>query len=130
MFASDEETAELHRQATAFGDAKNWDKAVECLRRANERMVYSPVSYPILSWLRLPLYLQKAGRLAESMQVFDELDAATPTRVSRLDRSGDKAFLRRLTAYERGVIKKKRYLAIKRENLSALKSQAAIKGGL
>jgi hypothetical protein len=35
-----------------------------------------------------------------------------------------------LTAYERGVIKKKRYLAIKRENLSALKSQAAIKGGL
>ena len=57
MFAQDHETDALLREATQWSDAKDWDRAIACLRQANARMKVSPVSYPVQTWLRLPLYL-------------------------------------------------------------------------
>lgn len=114
MFARDDETADLMRRATAFGDAKQWDAAIECLFQANARMGTSPVCYPVLSWLRLPLYLQKAGRYEEAMQEFDRLHAETPARIDRLPVKGTKAAQRRLIDREQEIILQKRELAQRR----------------
>ena len=69
----DEKIAELNRRATQFKDAKEWDKAIECLQKAQLRMKKSPTWNPIESWLRLPLFLQQAGRFDEAMEQFDWL---------------------------------------------------------
>jgi len=114
-FPRDEETADLLRQATIYGDAGQWDAAVECLYQANARMWTSPVMYPILSWLRLPLYLQKAGRYEDATREFDKLHAETPARIARLSEPGSKALRRRQIARDQEVIQQKRELAQRRE---------------
>lgn len=69
----DGEIAQLHRDATAYKDGKNWDEAVACLKRANELMVLSGTSYGVDRWLRLPIFLQQAGKMDEADMSFSWL---------------------------------------------------------
>lgn len=120
-FARDDETASLLRQATAFADSKLWDEAIDALYSANKRMCTSPVSYPIETWLKLPLYLQRAGRFDESMRVFDQIDTETPVRVARFLGHASAQERRQSTIRQRAVIREKRMLAVTRESAAAAK---------
>lgn len=68
----DERIAALHREATQHKDS-DWDAAVECLQEANDLMRRHGGIYDIERWLRLPVFLQQAGRFQEAMQVFRQL---------------------------------------------------------
>lgn len=122
MFAQDTETAALLRKATAHADAKRWDKAIDCLQEANARMAYSEVDYPIATWLKLPLYLQKAGRFNEALAVFDEIAAATPERVAQHGGHLSQAVQAQVVAEQRREIAAKRELATKREKAATAKA--------
>lgn len=82
VFARDDETAALHREATALADAGDLKGAVDRLRKATKRMGTSPVSYPVLTWLRLPLYLQKAGQFKDAMVEFNNIIEDTDRRIN------------------------------------------------
>lgn len=70
-------------EATAYAEAKDWDKAIAVLQVARAQMAVSPFTYPVETWCKLPLYLQRAGRFEESMQAFDSLLDDLPLRVRR-----------------------------------------------
>lgn len=78
-------------------------------------MKISPVHYPIETWLKLPLYLQRAGRFDESMRMFDQIDVETPTRVARFLDHESAQTRRQSTVRQRKVIADKRTLAERRE---------------
>lgn len=82
VFARDDKTAALHREATALADVGDLKGAVACLRKATKRMKTSPVSYPVLAWLRLPLYLQQAGQFKKAMTEFNRIIEDTDRRIS------------------------------------------------
>lgn len=67
----------LLKEATDFGKANNHEEAIKCLTTANRLMKASATSYPIETYLRLPLYLQKAGRWQESLTEFQQLAVDT-----------------------------------------------------
>ena len=69
----DEEISSLNRQATEHFGNKEFGQAIECLEKAQELMRKSLISFPIETYLRLPLYLQQAGRFDEAMQKFEKL---------------------------------------------------------
>jgi len=121
LVINEDETAPLLRQATAYADAKAWDDAIAVLYKANEIMQASPGSWPIATWLKLPLYLQRAGRFDESMRVFDQIDAETPARIARSFGHQSAAHQKRLVAGERERIAEKKALAMKREAAPAKK---------
>jgi hypothetical protein len=80
MFGRDENfyrIAELNRQATALGDAGNLDAAVACLRQVAE-LNASTIKMTPTEGMRLPLYLQKAGRGDEAVQEMRRLIAMVP----------------------------------------------------
>jgi len=83
MFISDDETSGLLRQATAFRDGGDITTAIACLKEAQRRMMTSKVSYPCESWLRLPLYLQAAGRFEEAKAEFEFLLNDAKPRIQR-----------------------------------------------
>lgn len=64
---------ELLKEATRQKDEGNLDLAIETLRRAYAEIGQSYVSYSIDTFLRLPLYLQKAGRNDEAWDEFNLL---------------------------------------------------------
>ncbi|WP_171694570.1 hypothetical protein [Methylomonas sp. ZR1] len=68
----DERIAALHREATQH-KVFDWDAAVACLQEANDLMRRHGGIYDIERWLRLPVFLQQAGRFQEAMQVFNQL---------------------------------------------------------
>lgn len=116
MFASDPETDSLLRAATSHGASKDMQAAVMCLQAATSRMHYSPVSYPIETWLRLPLYLQKAGRYQEALTEFEKLISETEARIARAFSHQSKAKQRIFCRQEIEVIRGKMQLAAEREN--------------
>lgn len=115
MFAQDPETAALLREATQWSDAKEWDRAIACLRQANARMKVSPVSYPVQTWLRLPLYLQKAGRFDEATVEFTKLADETAGRIARAFPHQSKGKQQVFIKQELAVIQDKMRLAKERE---------------
>ncbi len=115
MFAQDHETDALLREATQWSDAKDWDRAIACLRQANARMKVSPVSYPVQTWLRLPLYLQKAERFDEAMIEFTKLADETGGRIARAFPHQSKAKQQVFAKQELAVIQDKIRLAKERE---------------
>lgn len=60
----------LLKEATSKHDSKDLTGAIACLRDAYGLLEQSPLSYPVATYLRLPLYLQKAGRFEEAMESF------------------------------------------------------------
>jgi tetratricopeptide (TPR) repeat protein len=123
MFVEDPETDSLLREATQWADAKEWDRAIACLEKADARMQVSPVIYPILTWLRLPLYLQKAGRFDEAMAEFERLMQETPDRIARHFAHRPKAERGKFVRHEKSVIKDKMALAKEREKKRKAKAQ-------
>jgi tetratricopeptide (TPR) repeat protein len=91
----DKEIADLHKKATAQKKENKIDLAIETLKKANEKMQKSTTEYPVESWLRLPKYLQKAGRFQESLiffgYVIKQLEVEHRARVAR-DIKGDRYF--------------------------------------
>jgi tetratricopeptide (TPR) repeat protein len=76
----DDQISELGKRATQLKDV-DWDGAISHLRRINALLRRSKVVYPIATWLRLPLFLQQAGRFPEAIQEFNRLIKETPKRV-------------------------------------------------
>ncbi len=124
LFAEDPETDALLRDATRHADAKDLEQAIACLKMADARMQRSPVSYPVLTWLRLPLFLQKAGRFDEAMQEFDRLIRETPARIARHFSHRSKAEQSKFIRHEKGVIRNKMALAREREKKRQAKEQS------
>ncbi len=63
---------ELHKQATRY-KGNNWEKAITCLREAQQLMPTVITEYPVSQYLRLPLFLQQAGRMKEAKKEFEKL---------------------------------------------------------
>ena len=80
---TDEEISRLHREATANKNTGNWDEAITNLRKANDLMIHSGVSYGHERWLRLPLFLQQAGKMDEADEAFRWLLADVNRRVEK-----------------------------------------------
>lgn len=66
-----EEFAALHRKATEFKDARQWDEAIACLRKA--KALVGPDGCSVQRLCRLPLFLQQAGHFDEALAEFQEL---------------------------------------------------------
>lgn len=66
-----EEFAALHRKATEFKDARQWEEAIACLRKA--KALVGPDGCSVQRLCRLPLFLQQAGHFDESLAEFQEL---------------------------------------------------------
>jgi hypothetical protein len=64
---------ELLKVATQKRDAGDINAAIELLRRAYSEIASSHVSYPVSTFLRLPLYLQEAGCAGEAWKEFESL---------------------------------------------------------
>jgi hypothetical protein len=64
---------ELLRRATQMRDAGDINAAIELMRRAYSKIASSHVSYPVSTFLRLPLYLQDSGRSDEAWKEFKSL---------------------------------------------------------
>lgn len=69
----EEEFAALHRKATEFKDAKQWEDAIACLRKAKELVTPSGDGHTVQRLCRLPLFLQQAGHFDEALAEFQEL---------------------------------------------------------
>lgn len=72
----DEELMRLNREATAAKKAKDWTRAVECLRQTVAKTGET-------SSLRLALFLQQAGRFDEAMTEFNQLIEDARPRAER-----------------------------------------------
>lgn len=119
MFARDEQVAALLRNATQVATT-DINHAADILLKARPLMQISEVSFAVETWLRLPLYLQKAGRMAEAERIFDLLDAETEQRVAHGGPQASETTKRRLEKIERRIILEKRELARKRAAKSDL----------
>lgn len=64
---------ELLKMATQKRDAGDINAAIELLRKAYSRIASDSVSYPVSTFLRLPLYLREAGRTDEAWKEFEAI---------------------------------------------------------
>ena len=81
--ASEEKSRELLKDATQKKNEKDLDGAIACLREAYKLMAQSSISYPIETYLRLPLYLQQAGHYNESIVEFERLLKNSPDKIAK-----------------------------------------------
>ena len=81
--ASEEKSSELLKEATQRKNDKDLGGAITCLREAYKLMAQSSISYPIETYLRLPLYLQQAGRYEESIIEFERLLRNSPDKIAK-----------------------------------------------
>jgi hypothetical protein len=115
---NEERAAQLLRDATAKHSDKDFNGAVICLSQAYKLMRDSSIIHPIEAYLRLPLYLQKAGRFEESKQKFDVLLAEVDSRVAREFDHQDSQTRKGLAAMEKRGIYKAMSTAYYRERKS------------
>ena len=111
--------SELLKEATARHDDKDFDGAVGCLREAYALLADSSTSYPIATYLRLPLYLQKARRLKEAELEFEALLTSTHASIARDDKHLTMAMRKGFVATERAAIYKAMCTTYKREGDAA-----------
>lgn len=78
----DEKIAALHREATA-NKKINWDKAIACLQEAQDLMRRHSSRHETARWMRLPDFLQQAGRFDEAMQEFERLLKEVKPRIEK-----------------------------------------------
>lgn len=81
--ASEERSSELLKEATQKKSDKDLDGAITCLRKAYKLMSHSNISYPIETYLRLPLYLQQAGHYNESIAEFEKLLSNSQAKIAK-----------------------------------------------
>lgn len=137
----DEETAALHREATRLRDAGDLDSAIVALQKVQERMRKSSFSNTAERWVRLPLFLQQAGRFNEAelefQRLLDDLPDLARREVGIGDRSvyygkgtSKKSICNLIVKTHKNVINEKWALAKQREDrrLAKLKKQTNGKG--
>ena len=78
---SEKQSSNLLKKATQKKRDGDLDAAIACLREAYGLMSKHTTIYPIDTYLRLPLYLQHAGRYGEAMAEFEQLLCNTPPTV-------------------------------------------------
>ena len=105
---------ELLRKATAYKKAGQWDKAISSLRKAYAVLGKSIAHYPLETALRLPLYLQQAGRYEEAQQEFERLLSSVDKWVAIMVGDRDDQYQWIVLSY-RNKIEDKMRLAEKRE---------------
>ena len=69
---SEQKIAALHKEATSY-KKMDLEKAISLLQEASDLMRKDDAGYLIEQWMRLPLYLQEAGRFDEAMREFERL---------------------------------------------------------
>jgi tetratricopeptide (TPR) repeat protein len=114
--------ASLHAAATQFKTEKEWDAAIAALREA-EPISVKCGGYPMAHYLRLPLFLQQAGRFQEAMTEFERLLSKIEGRIDReFSHRGVK--VRRMLAHaEKADTYEKMALAAKREKRQELETE-------
>lgn len=70
-FGKDHST--LHKEATQHKKDEEWDEAIQKLKAARKVAYGSKTTYPVRKHLRLPLYLQQAGRMDEAVKEFKKM---------------------------------------------------------
>lgn len=118
MLEGDDETGRLLREATALSKT-DINQAIATLERARERMMKSPVSYPVDTWLRLPLYLQRAGRTSDALAEIDRLQRETSWRIEHWGGHAMPDIKQTLAEAELARIAIKRDLIVKRAKARA-----------
>lgn len=113
--ASEEKSTELLKEATKKKNGKDLDGAITCLRTAYKLMAQSNISYPIETYLRLPLYLQQAGHYTESIAEFEKLLSNSPQKIAKEFSHISKQEQKGLSAMECSTIYDKMRLASQRE---------------
>lgn len=112
---SEESSSALLKDATQKKEEKDIEGAISSLREAYKLMAQSTIIYPIETFLRLPLYLQQAGRYAESIVEFEKLLANASAKIAKEFSHVSKQKQNGLAAMERAVILDKMRLAAQRE---------------
>ena len=69
----DERASELLKLATEKKKANDWDSAIAALKEAYREIGQSQLGYSLETFIRLPLYLQSAGRSKEAWIAFNDL---------------------------------------------------------
>ncbi len=113
--ASEEKSSELLKEATQKKNGKDLDGAIYCLQEAYKLMAQSSISYPVETFLRLPLYLQQADRYTESIVEFEKLLTNTPVKISKEFSHVSKWKQNGLASMEHATIFDKMRLAAQRE---------------
>ena len=107
--------AALHREATEHKASKEWDKAIACLQEAERLKPKVATIYPVKHALRLPLFLQQAGRFDEAMQEFQKLLDGTEARIAHQFSHQKKTVQKKLAHADYADIYKAMSTACKRE---------------
>lgn len=105
----DEESAELLREAARLKGEKDWNGAIEALKKADARTGTVGV--------RLPLYLQQAGRFEEAMAAFNKLLSEIELQVVKDFSHHPERFWDGFSYFPRSNIYDKMRLACKRQKL-------------
>jgi hypothetical protein len=113
--ASEEKSSELLKQATQMKNLKDLNGAITCLREAYKLMAQSNISYPIETYLRLPLYLQQAGHYTECIVEFEKLLSNSPAKIAKEFSHISKQEQNGLSAMDISTIYDKMRLASQRE---------------
>lgn len=115
--AADERIDDLHREATTHKKT-DLNKAIACLVDA-KNLMYGKDDRMIEQWLRLPLFLQQAGRFDEAMEQFEELlDMVRPRNERRLSFLNNTTHVELAICSDKMRIYDKMKLACKREKLT------------
>lgn len=61
------EKAEIHKKKN------DYDRAILYLRKAFDLNIYNNIKYPIDTYLKLPIYLNKSGKIIEAWEEFQKL---------------------------------------------------------
>lgn len=112
-----EKISELQRQATCHKDAKDWDSAIDCLRKSEQLTKEIDFGFSMATYLRLPLFLQKAGRFDDAMQEFERLLGKIDQRIKRQFSHKGAKVRRKLAHAERATTYEKMALVCKRQKL-------------
>ena len=113
--ADEQRIAALHREATELKGKKEWDKAIACLQEAERLKPKVTTIYPVKHALRLPLFLQQAGRFDEAMQEFQKLLDGTEARIAHQFSHQKKTVQKKLAHADYADIYKTMCTACKRE---------------
>ncbi|MFZ5466611.1 MAG: hypothetical protein ACOZAI_05050 [Pseudomonadota bacterium] len=79
----DSRISTLNKEATTLNKEGHVEAAIERLIECKALMQHSTTSYSTKAWLRLPLFMQKAGRFDEAMVEFTWLIGTTVERIGR-----------------------------------------------
>ncbi len=109
----------LLKKATALHGEKHYLAAVECLKAAYDLMWDEETIWPVSTYLRLPLYLQKAGKYEEALEEFRDMLEDANVTVNREFKHLSPAKRKSHVVFRRHAIYDKMRVAAQREKRTA-----------